>query len=54
MKRRGDRRGLPDTATGMAEGLSVLIRAVYWLAGLALALALISLVLVAIIAVKVL
>ena len=52
--RRGDRRGLPDTATGMAEGLGVLIRAVYWLAGLVAVLAMLVAVLGFIIAVKVL
>lgn len=28
-----DRRGLPDTATGMAEGLGSLITGLYWLIG---------------------
>lgn len=31
---RRDRLGLPDTATGMAEGIGALITGIYWLIGI--------------------
>ena len=49
-----DRRGLPDTVTGMTEGLSSLITAIKWLAFCVLGLGLIVLALTIYIAVEVL